>query len=76
KLRATFLSGNDAYFKSDTFGKILAFVQGHSRQCRLKDQVGRPSLIIENISSVENALKILSPLVPSIDLPQPAINNQ
>jgi transcription-repair coupling factor (superfamily II helicase) len=62
RVRATFIGSNDQYFKSDVFGGILSFVQKHSRQCRLKDQVGRPTLFIENITSVEGALKILSPL--------------
>ena len=65
RFRGTFVSNNDAYFKSDIFGGILAFVQSHSKQCRLKDQTGKPSLLIENISSVEGALRILGPLMGS-----------
>ena len=62
RLRATFVT-RDGYFTSDTFGKIILFVQTHTKQCRLKDQTGRPTLLVENIQSVERALEILVPLV-------------
>ena len=65
RFRGTFVSNNDDYFKSDIFGGILSLVQSHSKQCRLKDQTGKPSLLIENINSVEAALKILGPLMDS-----------
>ncbi len=68
KLRATFVS-QDNYFKSDLFGSILTFVQTHSKQCRLKDQGGRPTLLIDNMNSVEGALKILHPLLERTDQP-------
>jgi transcription-repair coupling factor (superfamily II helicase) len=63
RLRATFVGNNEGYFKSDIFGSILTFAQTHSKQCRLKDQTGRPTLFIENVLSVESALTILGPLV-------------
>jgi len=63
RLRATFVADNESYFKSDIFESILTFVKTHSRQSRLKDQAGRPTLFIESIDSVEGALKILGPLM-------------
>ena len=65
RLRGTFVA-NDEYFKSDIFGGILTFIQKHSKQCRLKDQTGRPTLFIENMNSVEDSLKILGPLTLSL----------
>jgi transcription-repair coupling factor (superfamily II helicase) len=62
KLKAYFMTGKDEYFKSDVFGKILTFVQTHSKQCRLKDVAGKLILTIEDISSVNAALEILQPL--------------
>lgn len=62
KLKAYFITGKDEYFKSEVFGKILAFVQAHSRRCRLKDISGKLILTIEDISSVDAALEILQPL--------------
>ena len=66
RLRATFVAGNDAYFKSDIFGGILTFATMNAKQCRLKDQAGRPTLFIENMNSVEDALKLLSPLTKAL----------
>ena len=63
RLRAIFVADNERYFKSDIFESILTFVKTHSKQSRLKDQAGRPTLFIENIDSVEAALKILGPLL-------------
>lgn len=66
RLRATFVADNESYFKSDIFESILTFVKIHSRQSRLKDQAGRPTLFIENIDSVEGALKILGSLMDTL----------
>lgn len=63
RLRATFVDRDD-YFKSETFEKVLSFVQRLPRRCRLKDQTGRPTLVVEEITSVDAALALLQPLVP------------
>ncbi|MBL7850486.1 MAG: transcription-repair coupling factor [Cyclobacteriaceae bacterium] len=65
KVRATFI-GQDKYFRSAVFGRVLAFIQSHPKQCRLKDQVGKPTLMIENIPSVDDALRLLEPLAQEI----------
>lgn len=61
RLRAQFVSRDD-YFRSPIFGRILAFVQAHPRRCRLKDQIGKPMLTIEEIPTVASALQLLQPL--------------
>jgi transcription-repair coupling factor (superfamily II helicase) len=60
KLRAFFISNKDEYFKSDTFGRILSFVQKHPRQCKMKDSAGKAMLMIENIISVDAAIELLT----------------
>lgn len=55
KLRGYFISKDD-YFKSDVFGKILAFVQKNSRQCKMKDSGGKAMLVVDNILSVDAAI--------------------
>jgi len=65
RLRATFV-GRDDYFRSPVFGRVLSFVQSHAKRCRLKDQIGKPMLSIEEISSVDEALRLLSPLTVEI----------
>lgn len=63
KLRAYFLSGNEEYFKSDIFGKVLSFVQSHPRQCRMKETSGKLILTIEDILSVSAAMDILDKML-------------
>lgn len=65
KLRATFID-QDEYFRSGVFGRLLAFVQSRPKQCRLKDQVGKPTLMIEDIKDVESALQLLQPLAQEV----------
>ncbi len=60
RLRAYFISNNDAYFKSEVFGKILAYIQQHPRQCKIKDQAGKAMMVIENIKQVDQAIDLLN----------------
>jgi transcription-repair coupling factor (superfamily II helicase) len=60
KLRGQFVSGKDDYFKSDLFGRIISYIQAHSRVCRMKDSNGKLLLTIENIKSVDEALRLLA----------------
>ncbi len=61
-LRAYFISGNDKYFSSEVFGKILSFVQKHPRQFKMKDSAGKAMLVIEQIKTVDSAIELLSKL--------------
>jgi transcription-repair coupling factor (superfamily II helicase) len=56
RLRAYFISTNDSYFSSDTFGKILTYIKSHPKKCRLKDVSGKAQVIIEDIKSVDEAI--------------------
>jgi transcription-repair coupling factor (superfamily II helicase) len=60
KLRAYFITTNDKYFDSETFGRILAFVQQHSKRCKMKDSAGKAMLVIEDIKSVDSAIELLA----------------
>jgi transcription-repair coupling factor (superfamily II helicase) len=51
---------NERYFKSDTFGKILTFVQLNPRKCRLKDYKGRLILTVQEVENVSQARAILN----------------
>ena len=63
KLRAYFISNKDDYFNSDTFGKILSFVQKHSRQCKMRDTAGKAMLVVEEIKTVDAAIELLSQMI-------------
>jgi transcription-repair coupling factor (superfamily II helicase) len=58
KIKAQFIN-KDEYYKSDTFGRILAFVQQQPKRCRVKENGGKSLLTIENIPTVESALAVL-----------------
>ncbi|MFM7488039.1 MAG: transcription-repair coupling factor [Cytophagales bacterium] len=64
KLRAQFVSDKEEYFKSEVFGKILAFVQTNDKKCRLREMGFKLTLIVENITSVQQSIEILTPLCP------------
>ena len=63
RLRGFFVSGKDAYFNSEIFGKILKFVQTYARRCKIKDQGGKPMIAIENVPSVDAAIELLDQMV-------------
>ncbi|MDB5255524.1 MAG: mfd [Chitinophagaceae bacterium] len=62
-MRCQFVPGNnEAYFKSDVFGKILTFVQSHPKRCRLKEAPNKLLLIVDKISGINAAKDFLREL--------------
>ncbi|HEX9651392.1 MAG TPA: transcription-repair coupling factor [Cyclobacteriaceae bacterium] len=60
ELKCHFISPNkETYFQSDTFGKIIDFVQSHSSKCKLLDRKNRLVLTITDIPSVHAAIDFL-----------------
>lgn len=53
-------SDNEAYFQSDVFGKVLAFVQQRPRMCKMKEYKTRLILRIEEIRSVDEGIALIS----------------
>jgi transcription-repair coupling factor (superfamily II helicase) len=62
RLRGYFVTTNNAYFNSEIFGRILAFIQGNSR-CKLKDTSGKAMLVVEGIEAVGDSIELLTPLL-------------
>ncbi len=60
KLRAYFVSNKDSYFSSPVFGSVLAFVQKHPRNCKMKDSQGKAMLLIDSIPTVDAAIDLLT----------------
>jgi transcription-repair coupling factor (superfamily II helicase) len=58
KIKAQFI-GKEAYFRSEVFGRVLAFVQRHPARCRVRESNGKSLLTIENIPTVESGLELL-----------------
>jgi len=50
---------NENYFKSETFGKIIQYVQQHPKRCRIKETKKRPILSIERTENTQQAISIL-----------------
>lgn len=54
------------FYQSDTFTRVLQYVQSHPQQCKLKEKQTRNGLrlllVFEGITSVEKALRVLEPL--------------
>lgn len=53
-------SDNEAYFQSETFGKVLAFVQQQPRLYKMKEYKKRLILRVDEIDSVESAIQLLT----------------
>ncbi len=50
---------NVAYYQSRAFGRILAFLQQNARRCRLRDKNGRRSMVVDDVTTVSEALALL-----------------
>lgn len=65
KLIGYFISNQDSpYYQSDTFTKVLHFVQFNSRTVKMKESNNKLTLSFDNISTVEEAIAALSPILP------------
>ncbi len=51
---------NEDYFKSETFGKIIQYVQQHPKRCRIKETKKRPILSVERTENTDQAISILN----------------
>lgn len=56
-------SDKEAYFQSETFGKILAFVSQHPRDCKMKEYKTRLVLRIDEVLTVDEAKDWLSQML-------------
>jgi len=54
---------NSPYYQSNAFGKLLSYIQQHSKNCSLRDQPGKRSLLIKNIPDVRTACKCLTDIM-------------
>lgn len=47
------------YYQSTAFDKLLGYIQKHPRECNLREQNGKRSIVIKNIPTVETACAIM-----------------
>ncbi len=59
-LKGYFVSnGNDDYFKSDQFGKVIDYIKRNPAKCSLKESKGRPIFTHTDVFSVEQMNELL-----------------
>ena len=68
RMRGYFVTTNDAYFNSEIFGTILAFIQ-KNKKCKLKDSAGKAMLMVEEIESVSEAIDLFKPILDQNPIP-------
>lgn len=54
---------NSPYYQSETFTKVLKFVQMNMRICKMKESKGKLTLSFENIKSINDAIIALKPVI-------------
>lgn len=50
---------NNAYYQSDRFLRLIRYATAHARRCQFRQTPGKPSIRIDNVVSIEQALQIL-----------------
>ncbi len=64
-LKAYFMSSdNEAYFKSETFGNILQYVQMQPKRCRLKEVKDKLILTVNEVLTIHEAKDLLESIIP------------
>ena len=59
-----FVSNPDSpFYQSQAFGKMIDYMMKYTRRCDLRDQNGRRSMLIKDVSNVETAVSVLQEIV-------------
>lgn len=60
RMQMQFVSNpNSMYYQSAAFGKVLNYIGHHPRQCNLKEKNGKRSMVVSDVKSFEQAVKVL-----------------
>lgn len=51
------------YFQSQAFGKLIDYMMKYTRRCDLRDQNGKRSMVVKDVSNVETAVSVLQEIV-------------
>lgn len=55
-----FISNEESlYFQSDSFGRILNYLQNHIERCKLRENQGKKSILFSDVTDVDDAFSIL-----------------
>ena len=59
-----FVSQNDSpFYQSEVFDHILSFVARHPRQCQFREQNGKRSMVVGNVATIAQGVKLLSDIL-------------
>ena len=53
------------YYQSNTFGKLISYMMKYTRRCDLREKNGKRSMVVKNVTTVEDALAILQEIFNS-----------
>jgi len=59
-----YFAQSDNYFQSETFGKVLVFVQKNPKICKLKETSKGATLVMEEIKTIDKAMHLLQDIIP------------
>ena len=60
RMQMQFVSNPDsAYYKSTAFDKVLRYISANTRRCTLKEVRGKRSMVVGNVTTVGEAVKVL-----------------
>ncbi|MFO8086226.1 MAG: transcription-repair coupling factor [Bacteroidales bacterium] len=64
KLLGHFVSNHDSpYYQSQQFMNVIQYAQNHPKNCRLKEKTDKLTILIHDIKTIDEALKVLEPMV-------------
>jgi transcription-repair coupling factor (superfamily II helicase) len=53
-------NSNSPYYQSEAFGKVINFATANVRRCNLREQSGKRSMVVSDVPTVEEAVRVLS----------------
>lgn len=53
-------NANSPFYQSEAFGRILTYIGNNVRRCNLREQQGKRSMVIADVPTVGEAVKVLS----------------
>lgn len=64
RLTLFFVSNPDSpFYQSQAFGKVIDYMMKYTRRCDLREQNGRRSMVIKDVTNVETAVSVLQEIV-------------
>ena len=51
------------YYQSDAFGKVINYMAKYPRNCNLREQNGKRSMVVKDVTSVEQGVRILQEII-------------